>query len=305
MNFNYGSELSESLKSNHSLIPIDSNVEIEVLDLGDSKGKPALYFHGWPSASIEAWPLHEAAKKHGLRLIAFNRPGYGRSTAIRQSAFATCAEYVELLVQRLMLDSIHLIAMSGGTPFALASAAKMGKKVDGIHVVSGLGPAHESDVLKSLNPGIRFLLSIGKKTPYLGRLALACAGLVVRSFPGIPESIIRFDPHLCASDRDVLTASQLKGLMNGIASKAFQQGSLGPWQDGLLYCQPWNIPFEKMTSRCSFWHGTSDGVTSVYMIQKLVRQIPDAELVVFKGDGHFSTPWAHSDALVQSVMNQD
>lgn len=294
------------MNARYSIIRIDSDssVDVEILELGDPKGKPALYFHGWPSSAIEAWPLHNAAEKHGLRLIAINRPGYGRSGIVRLSSFTTWAEYVESLVQHLGLDSIHIIAMSGGTPFGLAGAVRLSKKVNGIHVVSGLGPAHESEVLKTLNPGIRFLLNVGKWTPNVGRLGLACAGIFVRALPGVPENLIRFDPHLSPADRDVFKEGRMNGLMNGIAAKAFQQGSYGPWQDGWLYCRPWNIPFETMNTRCVFWHGSSDGITSVYMIKKLVQQIPAAELLVWKEEGHFSTPWAHTEELVKSVLRQ-
>lgn len=292
----------EALDACYSRIHLPPNVDIEALELGDPAGHPALYFHGWPSAANEVWPLHAAAKQNGLRLIAINRPGYGRSTPVRLSSFTSWAEYVEKLVLHLNLGSIQIIAMSGGTPFGLACAAQLGNKVIGVHVVSGLGPAHENDVLRTLNPGIRALLRIGRNAPFLGRLGLASAGILVRTFPGIPENILPFDPHLSSSDLEVLTDRKLKGLMSGIALKAFQQGSFGPWQDGFLYCRPWNIPFEKIGSHCRFWHGTCDGVTSVYMIEKLTRQIPDAELNVFDGKGHFSTPWARPDLLVKSVL---
>ncbi len=52
---------------------------LRVREAGTADGSPVLHFHGTPSCRLElAWgePAAEAA---GVRLITFDRPGYGRS----------------------------------------------------------------------------------------------------------------------------------------------------------------------------------------------------------------------------------
>ncbi len=47
------------------------------LELGDPEGSPVLYFHGYPGSRLEGRLAAGAARRHGLRLIAPDRPGFG------------------------------------------------------------------------------------------------------------------------------------------------------------------------------------------------------------------------------------
>ena len=48
-------------------------------EYGYARGAPAFYFHGTPGGRLEGRFLDAAARAHGVRLIALDRPGYGRS----------------------------------------------------------------------------------------------------------------------------------------------------------------------------------------------------------------------------------
>ena len=48
-------------------------------EYGDPSGTPLIYFHGWPSSSLQAASTHALALKRGVRVIAIDRPGMGRS----------------------------------------------------------------------------------------------------------------------------------------------------------------------------------------------------------------------------------
>ncbi len=50
------------------------------LEWGDDNGYPTFYFHGAPSSRLEGAFADGAAKRNGFRLIAVDRPGFGRST---------------------------------------------------------------------------------------------------------------------------------------------------------------------------------------------------------------------------------
>lgn len=46
---------------------------------GNLSGKPIFYFHGLPACRIEGAYFHELGLKHGVRIIALDRPGLGLS----------------------------------------------------------------------------------------------------------------------------------------------------------------------------------------------------------------------------------
>ena len=57
--------------------------ELTVYDEGDPVGPTILIHHGTPGAGPPYSDWVEDAKARGARLIAYDRPGYGESTAIR------------------------------------------------------------------------------------------------------------------------------------------------------------------------------------------------------------------------------
>ncbi|MBC7778510.1 MAG: alpha/beta fold hydrolase, partial [Proteobacteria bacterium] len=46
---------------------------------GDPAGVPVLYCHGFPGSRLEARQTDAVARRLGVRVIAFDRPGYGGS----------------------------------------------------------------------------------------------------------------------------------------------------------------------------------------------------------------------------------
>ena len=48
-------------------------------EYGDPNGRPAFYFHGWPSSRIEAALGDRLGRERGVRLISPDRPGLGLS----------------------------------------------------------------------------------------------------------------------------------------------------------------------------------------------------------------------------------
>src|SRR5262245_43416621 len=64
---------------------------LEFAEYGDPGGVPALFFHGFIGSHHQARFAHPAAARHGVRLLAVNRPGVGRSTYRRRSSLAESA----------------------------------------------------------------------------------------------------------------------------------------------------------------------------------------------------------------------
>src|SRR3954468_14468247 len=99
---------------------------LEVREYGDPGGDPAFFFHGLIGSHYQASYIAQKAKECGLRIIAPNRPGVGRSAfTARNSALEAVAD-VEDLARILGLDRFSVIGISGGTPYALACLHRLG-----------------------------------------------------------------------------------------------------------------------------------------------------------------------------------
>ena len=67
---------------------------------GDPEGKPVFYFHGWPGSRHEGQLFSDLAKENNCLLVAPERPGYGRSSAVGHLSLRSWA--------LLMLSLIHI-----------------------------------------------------------------------------------------------------------------------------------------------------------------------------------------------------
>ncbi|MBC7801768.1 MAG: alpha/beta fold hydrolase, partial [Gemmatimonadaceae bacterium] len=111
---------------------------IAVEEYGDPAGLPVLYFHGWPASRLEAGLIPELP----VRLLAFDRPGYGRSSPQPGRTLLDWPRDVAEVADRLGLDRFHVVGLSGGAPYAVACAYAIPDRVRGMALVCPVPPAH-------------------------------------------------------------------------------------------------------------------------------------------------------------------
>ena len=76
-----------------------------------STGRTVLYFHGYLSSRLEAAILHEDAEELGVSIIAFDRPGYGRSSTDSARSYASVAQDAIHLLDELIPSSEQVVLM--------------------------------------------------------------------------------------------------------------------------------------------------------------------------------------------------
>src|SRR5580704_15955093 len=87
---------------------------------GDPDGRPVLIHHGSPGARLLLDVWVRDATEDGVRLIGYDRPGYGASTPDPARTVADCAADVRAIAAALGYDRIAVWGISGGGPHALA-----------------------------------------------------------------------------------------------------------------------------------------------------------------------------------------
>ncbi|PGG96045.1 hypothetical protein GX51_08005 [Blastomyces parvus] len=116
-------------------------------EYGPQTGFPLLYFHGYPSSRLEARALTPLAHRLHLRIIAPDRPGFGRSTYAPSRRIVDWPADVRALADHLGLARFAVLGGSGGGPYALACASEGGGgvlggdgRLVGVGVLAGAGP---------------------------------------------------------------------------------------------------------------------------------------------------------------------
>ena len=79
-------------------------------------GKTLLHFHGYMSSRVEATMLDQAARALGLKVVAFDRAGYGLSSPEPTRTPESAVADVEHLLQTVLPPGEKVIVMgvSGG-----------------------------------------------------------------------------------------------------------------------------------------------------------------------------------------------
>jgi pimeloyl-ACP methyl ester carboxylesterase len=101
----------------------DAFVEVDDARLrlrDEGQGFPVLLVHGW-ALDLDMWEPQAAAWSSRLRVIRFDRRGYGLSTG--QPGLAADARDIDSLLRRLNLPQVAILGMSQGARAALAAAA--------------------------------------------------------------------------------------------------------------------------------------------------------------------------------------
>src|SRR5580698_8190036 len=113
---------------------------------GHPDGKPVLIAHGTPGARLllDAWVSD--ATEDGVRLIGYDRPGYGDSTPDPTRTVADCAADVRAIAAALGYDRIAVWGISGGGPHALACAALLPDLVCAVASLASIAPYGPPDL---------------------------------------------------------------------------------------------------------------------------------------------------------------
>lgn len=279
------------------LVTLRSGRRLEVREYGDPNGTPILFFHGLIGSHHQASPIDEPARRLGLRIIAPNRPGVGKSDFVRRRSVFDAIPDFEELAASLGLNRFGVMGLSGGAPYALAMLHRFRSQVTTATLISGMGPMRLRGALRGMRPSDRLGLELGSRFP---RLAL-------RHF-GRWAEIVRADPHrflnrfilkLVPSDRELFRRTVLYDLFLNDLRDVFVEGC-GP--EGLVQelgiYRRLRIPFRFLPKRVTLWHGLADDLVPPAMAWTMGRLLPNAEVHLVPG-GHF-VAWE----IAEQVMNR-
>ena len=96
---------------------------LHVYDDGDPAGFAVVVHHGTPGGGLPYGPHAERARAAGIRMLAYDRAGYGRSTAQPGRSVADVAADLEDVLDALAIDRCASLGGSGGGPHTLALGA--------------------------------------------------------------------------------------------------------------------------------------------------------------------------------------
>src|SRR5215831_11853246 len=113
---------------------------LAVEDAGNPAGRVVLMHGGSPNSRHLYGPNVADATARGLRLISYDRPGYGGSTPCAGRAIADCTSDVQAICAALGIGRLAMWGYSGGGPYLLACAALLPDLVAAAASLASLAP---------------------------------------------------------------------------------------------------------------------------------------------------------------------
>lgn len=264
---------------------------------GNPEGRPVFLLHGTPGSRLGPFPRGRVLYELGVRLITFDRPGYGRSDRLERRRVADVAADVAAIADDLGLDQFAVLGRSGGGPHALACAALLPGRVTRAAVLVGLAPltAEGLDWFAGMSDS-----NVGEYTAATaGRESLvASLGLAARGIKADPASLVTaISGEMPESDQRVVADAGIRAMLVRNYAEALRISADGWIDDILAFCSPWGFDLSDIGIPVLLWHGENDVFSPVSHSHWLAGQIPGAIVEVEPGSAHFGALVVMPDVL--------
>ncbi len=253
---------------------------------GRAKGKPLLFFHGWPGSRLLNHPDLSIWERLGIMLVTADRPGYGLSSRAPGRTVADWTSDVAAVADAEGIDRFTVAGVSGGGPFALACAALLPDRVEALVLAAGLGPVYLPEVRRAVDPVMRFGFFLADASPQTLALALSpFRFLLTRRPERLYDLIARSLPWV---EGRVLRMPEVRSMVLADACESFRQGVYGAVDDLAAFVTPWGFAPDQVRVPTYLWHGTDDGIVPVDHARLFAASIPCCTTSFVPGGGHFS-----------------
>jgi pimeloyl-ACP methyl ester carboxylesterase len=277
---------------------------VEYWDGGDPSGRPLIFHPGTPETRVMGRWAHDAAVSAGVRLVSINRPGYGGSTPSTIPSLMRTGRDTAALAARIGLHEYALVGLSGGGPFAVASAVADPSHVHALGVVGGIGPWRVLDGSVRDPEGSK-CLDLHDAGDVAG--AWDCMSRDVdQAYRGLAmlEDAARADAMLArigAGSRLVhdeayraIWADNMRVVADGFDGSVF---------DNLAWGASWDVDPRNVAAPTLLWYGEPDVLCPPAHGQWYSERIAGSELIVLPGERHLDVIDGHWPEVLAGLLS--
>jgi pimeloyl-ACP methyl ester carboxylesterase len=264
-------------------------------------GKPVLYFHGTPGSRL--WcPDEEATAAAHVRLIAPDRPGFGRSDPLEGRTLADWPKDVEALADALQISSFAVVGVSGGAAYSAACAALIPERLSSVAIISSRALtkynwAERPAAVEEWSPEERAQFELAQVDP------TAAADMAAKQFADDVDPLEEF-PELihrmleaAEGDRWFFEDTLRTATFDAHIRETWRQGLDAIKWELIDVFRPWGFRLADITLPVSIWHGSQDPRVKQQEIDFQANTIPNSSVVVWPDSGHLGFVKHWSDVL--------
>jgi pimeloyl-ACP methyl ester carboxylesterase len=261
---------------------------LHVYDDGDPDGLVVIEHHGTPGSGYTYPPDLELARERGLRVIAYDRAGYGQSTSNPGRVVVDIVPDIEDVLDALGIERCASLGGSGGAPHSLALGARLADRCVAVAVIASPTPWDAEGIDPMAGMGEQNVAEFGaalEGPEALEAFLLPIAAQIRAATPeDLRDLIVTLLPPV---DREVLTGDRAVHAKKSI-DRAIAPGIDGWRDDDLAFLQPWGFEIAEIGVPSLLWQGVQDKMVPVAQGRWLAERIPGVEAHISEPDGHLS-----------------
>jgi pimeloyl-ACP methyl ester carboxylesterase len=263
------------------------------VERGAEDGVPVISCHGTPGSRLARHRDPEIYERHGVRMVVYDRPGYGLSDPQPGRLVADAAADIAAIADELGVQRFAVMGGSGGGPHALACGALLGNRVLRVGALVTPAPSDAEDFdfyagLAELNVKEFGAATEGREAidaylePYVGALRRDPDAVLDEIAAEVPEV-----------DRAKLAQPEVRAIMRESFQEAVRQGARGWADDDLAFAKPWGFELEDVRADVRLWQGELDVLAPRSHGEYVASRLPNAHFELLEGGGHFlDEEWA-------------
>lgn len=243
---------------------------------------------GTPNAGVLYQGWVEDAAARGLTLIAYDRPGYGDSTAQAGRSVSGCAADMRAISDAVGFGRCAVWGFSGGGPHALACGALLDDLVAAVATIGSPAPfdAPDLDFFAGMPDGSRedHELFLSDRAEWDRQNERQRDQLLALSVHELRES---WAVRASQADAEVLRGD-IGGWLHEAVRAALEPGVGGWADDDIALHLPWGFDPASISLPVKVWHSRDDRFVPIDHARWLRGQIPGAQAELGDDDGHFT-----------------
>jgi len=260
---------------------------LEVHDEGAPDGLPVIVHHGTPMSGLQYPPHIELAREQGIRLLGYDRSGYGGSSRARGRSVADCAADVHTIADALGLERFASWGISGGGPHVLACAALCDERLTAVASLAAVAPydADELDWFDGM--GEENHVEFGKALEGEEALRPYVEEHAAQHTMTVDALIAGLETLLGDADRAVLGGRFAEYFLEA-DRHAFELGVDGWIDDDLAFARSWGFELSSIARPVLLLQGEDDRFVPAAHGRWLAERIPGVEARITAEDGHLT-----------------
>lgn len=271
-------------------------------EYGDPQGKPVFFFHGTPGSRLFHHPDASVAASAGARIIAIDRPGFGRSDFKPGRTLLDWPDDVVQLADALDIQRFAVMGHSGGGPYAAVCALSIPDRLTAAGLVSSIAPLDNPQITRGMQGVGHMYFSLDRHLPPLAKLG---CWLMCTTWRHNPDLYFRSQINGLRNSQEARTwLPKLKEMMTADFLEAVQAGTQGVTWDLELLARPWGFHLHVITTDVFLWHGESDTQAPIAMGKRLASAIPHCRATFFPKEGHWAI-YSHWQEILTALVQSE